>query len=51
MQTDGWTVSGLLSVIFSYIYMIKTERKVVNPSKPKFYKRFVGDIINMKNKN
>ena len=31
--------------------MTKTEREVVNPSKPKFYKRFVDDIINRRNKN
>ena len=31
--------------------MTKTEREVVNPSKPKFYKRLVGDIINRRNKN
>ena len=40
-----------LSVIFSdiYIYMTKIEHKVVNPSK--FYKRFVDDIINRRNKS
>ena len=31
--------------------MTKTEREVVSPSKPKFYKRFVDDIINRRNKN
>ena len=31
--------------------MTKTEREVVNPSKHKFYKRFVDDIINKRNKN
>ena len=31
--------------------MTKTEREVVNPSKPKFYKCFVDDIINRRNKN
>ena len=30
--------------------MTKREREVVNPSKPKFYKRFLDDIINRKNK-
>ena len=39
------------SVIFSHIYKTKTEREVVNPSKPEFYKRFVDDIISRKNKN
>ena len=31
--------------------MTKTEREVVNPSKPKFCKRFVDHIINGRNKN
>ena len=31
--------------------MTKTELEVVNPSKPKFYKRFVDDVINRRNKN
>ena len=31
--------------------MTKTEGEVVNPSKPKFNKRFVDDIINRRNKN
>ena len=38
-------------LLFSDIYMTKTEREVVNPFKPKFYKRFVDDIINRRNKN
>ena len=31
--------------------MTETEREVVNPSKSKFYKRFVDDIINRRNIN
>ena len=31
--------------------MTKTELEVVNPSKLKFYKRFVDDVINRRNKN
>ena len=51
-QTDSCTImGGPLSVIFSDISMTKTEREVVNPSKPKFYKRFVDDIINRRNNN
>ena len=50
-QTDGCAMGGSYSGIFSDIYMIKTEREVVNPSKTKFYKRFVDDIINRRNKN
>ena len=33
------------SVTFSDIYLTKTERKVVEPTKPQFYKIFV-DILN-----
>ena len=31
--------------------MTKTEREVVNLSKPTFYKRFEDDIINKRNKD
>ena len=31
--------------------MTKTEREFVKPSKPKFYKHLVDDIINRRNKN
>ena len=41
-QTDGWTMGGSLSVIFSDIHMAKTECEVVNPSKPKFLS--IGEI-------
>ena len=32
-QTDGCRMGGPLSVIFSDIYMTKTELEVVNPSR------------------
>ena len=35
-QIDACTMGGPLSVIFSDIYITKTEREVVNQSKPKF---------------
>ena len=38
-------------LLYFQIYMTKTELKFVNPSKPKFYKRFVDDIIDRRNKN
>ena len=44
-QTDGCTMGGPLSVIFSNIYMTKLEKDVVVPMKPKFYRRFVDDSI------
>ena len=49
-QVDGCSMGGPLSVIFSDIYMTKTERKVVQPTKPQFYKRFI-DIINKRYKD
>ena len=50
-QTGGCTMGRPLYLIFSDIYMTKTEREVVSPSKPKFHKCFVDDIINRRNKN
>ena len=50
-QVDGCSMGGPLSVIFSDIYMTKTERKVVEPTKPQFYKRFVDDIIDKQYKD
>ena len=52
-QIDGFFYNGWTTFchIFRYIYMTKTEGEVVNPSKPKFNKRFVDDISNRRNKN
>ena len=44
-------MGGPLSVIFSDMYMTKTECEIVNPSKPKFYKCLMDDIISRRNKN
>ena len=35
-----------LSVYFPIFAWLKTKRKVVEPTKPQFYKRFIDDIIN-----
>ena len=45
-KVDGCSTRGTLFVIFSDIYVTQTERKVVEPTKPQLYKRFVDDIIN-----
>ena len=50
-QIDGCTMGGPLSVIFSDIYMTKTEEEVVKPTNPSFYKSFVDDIISKKKKD
>ena len=39
------------SVVYSDIYMTKTERKVVEPTKPQFYKGVLGNIINKRYKD
>ena len=44
---DGWT----LVLNLSYIYMAKMEDDVVEKYQPKFYKRYVDDIINRCKKN
>ena len=44
-------MGGPLSVIFSDIYLTKTDIKVIGPTKPQFYKRFVDDIINKRYKD
>ena len=51
MHIDGCIVAGPLFVIFSDIYMTKTEDKVVKLTNPRFYKRFVDDIISKKKKD
>ena len=51
-QVEGCSMGGTvifaitLSVIFYDIYMTNLERKIVEPTKPQFYKTFVDDIIN-----
>ena len=42
-QIDGCPMAGHISVVFSDIYMCKTEEDVVKPLKPTFYKRYVDD--------
>jgi len=48
-QTDGCAMGGPLSVIMADIWMVKVEREVVEPTKPKFYRRYVDDVINRRN--
>ena len=43
-QTDGVSMGGPLSVVFSGCFMSKMEEEIVLPKSPKFYKRFVDDI-------
>ena len=50
-QVDGCSMGGPQSVIFTEIYMTRTDRKVVEPTKPQFCKRFVDDIIKKRYKD
>ena len=50
-QVDGCSMGGPHSVIFTEIYMTRTDRKVVGPTKPQFCKRFVDDIIKKRYKD
>ena len=50
-QIDGCTMGGPLSVILSNIFMTMLELHVVKPMKPKFYRRYVDDIIKRRKKN
>ena len=50
-QSDGCTMGGPLSVIFSNIFMTKLEDEVVIPVNPEFYRRFVDDSITKRKKN
>ena len=43
-------MGGPLSVILADIHMIRTEKDIVPPLKPIFYKRFVDDIYNRRKK-
>ena len=42
-QVDGCPMGGLISVVFSDIYVCKTEEDIVIPANPIFYKRYVDD--------
>ena len=44
-------MGGPLSVVFANIFMTKLEEDVVRPINPLFYKRFVDDSINRREKN
>ena len=50
-QTDGCTMGGPLSVTLSDIHMIRMETDVVVPIRPIFYKQYVDDIYNRRQKN
>ena len=50
-KIDGCAMVGPLSVILADIHMLRTENEVVKPTKSPFYKRFVMDIYNKRNKS
>ena len=50
-QIDGCPIGGLISVVFSDIYISKVEEDIVAPMKPHFYKRYVDDTYIRRKKN
>ena len=50
-QTNGCTMGGPLSVTLSDIHMIQMETDIVVPMRPIFYKRYIDDIYNRRQKN
>ena len=44
-------MGGPLLVTFSNIYLTKLEKDQAKPLKPKFYRRFVDDVISRRPKN
>ena len=50
-QIDGCPIGGLISVVFSDIYISKVEEDIVAPMKPHFYKRYVDDTYIRRRKN
>ena len=47
----SFAMGGPLLVTFSNIYLTKLEKDQVKPLKPKFYRRFVDDVISRRLKN
>ena len=50
-QIEGCTMGGPLSVTFANIALTKLEKEVVLPTQPKFYRRYVDDIIKRRQKD
>ena len=49
-KQTGCSMGGSLSVALVDIHMIRTEKDILTPLKPTFYKRFVDDIYNKRKK-
>ena len=49
-QTEGCSMGGPLSVTLVDIHMIRTEKDIVTPLKPIFYKLFLDDIYTRREK-
>ena len=50
-ETDDFTMGGPLSVTFFNIYLTKLEKDQLKSLKPKFYRRFVDDVVRRRLKN
>ena len=49
-QTEGCSMGGPLSVTLADIHMIRTEKDIVTPLKPVFYRRCVDEIYTRRKK-
>ena len=50
-QVDGCPIIGLISVVFSDIYVCKMEEDIVIPANPIFYQRYVDDTYVQRKKH
>ena len=50
-QANGGAIGGPLSVTFANIYLTKLKKDPRKPLKPRFYRRFVDDVISRRLKN
>ena len=50
-QANGGAIGGPLSVAFANIYLTKLKKDPRKPLKPRFYRRFVDDVISRRLKN
>ena len=50
-RIDGCLMGGLMSAVFSVIYLSKMEEDIVAPMKPHFYKRYVDNTYIRRKKN
>ena len=50
-QLNGCPMGGLISAVFSDIYVCKTDEDIVIPANPIFYKRYIEDTYGRRKKH